>query len=101
MVRTPTASAMSPRLSMVPRAFSDGNWKPPVGAAAAGAGPAAVTSLMVGKLLGSICRVHGYRGVNGCRCDGAAAHPSPKSGRDDGAPSRPTVDSVFRQTSIV
>ena len=68
MVRTPTASTMSPRLSMVPRAFSDGNWKPPVGAAAAGAGPAAVTSLMFGKLLGSICRVHGYWRVNGGRC---------------------------------
>src|SRR3954465_9916512 len=60
MMRTPMASAMSPRFSMMPMALSDGSWKPPVGAASAGAGPAAVTSL-----IGIICRVYGYRRVNG------------------------------------
>src|SRR3954453_2641767 len=59
MMRTPMASAMSPRFSMMPMALSDGRWKPPVGAASAGAGPAAVTSL-----IGIICRVYGYRRGN-------------------------------------
>ena len=29
-----------------------------------------VAALEHGAVLGSICRVHGYRGVNGCRCNG-------------------------------
>src|SRR4051812_49455028 len=66
MMRTPIASAMSPRFSMMPMALSDGSWKPPVGAASAGAGPAAVTSL-----IGIICRVYGYRRGNGAGGGGA------------------------------
>ena len=65
MVRTPTASAISPRLRNVPTLPIPGSEKPPVDAVV---GPGAVTSLMVcAYSLGNICRVYGYRTVNGYR----------------------------------